>query len=532
MPKTLDGTYARILCNIDKAHSQYALKLLQWLTYSARPLQIRELAKVLAIDVNGSPRFDPERRFADPQDILELCPSLVILKSSKSKAFDDEARTKYIALAHSSVKEYLISERIKEGPARSFSIERLSSNRSMAEDCLAYLLQFDQEDSLTSGTLDLRLARYAARFWTLHARVAELGTNTAVKLSMELFRTADVSFSNWLRLRDPHKCRFRRVERYPKHIASPLYYASRAGLLKSVEVLLRKGADVNEQGGEHGDALSAASYYGHERVVDLLLRSSAHINSRGGVKGNALLAASLNGHEELVRLLIRHGADVNHQGGRYNSALQAASFGGFTKIGQLLLDYGAQVNAQGGFYGSALLAALVHRREEVIQLLIAHSADPSLGDIQGINALHEASALGRLTLLDVFSTRGSDLKIVDKQGRNCLHHAASRTRTSQRSPKCLLHQGMNLDLPDRDGWTALHWAAKRGNVDTIKTLKEAGAVFSKENINGGPHMMWQCTIMGHHCQLLYSSLIRLYHLYQSSNKLRQRVCLRRKVGMC
>ena len=130
---------------------------------------------------------------------------------------------------------------------------------------------------------------------------------------MELFLTAEASFIDWLRLYDPDKPRYRHVEQYPRNVPCPLYYTSRAGLLKSVQMLLTRGVDVNEQGGDHGDALSAASYYGHKKVVELLLRSGAYINSRGGTDGNALLAASLRGHEELVRLLIRHGADINYR---------------------------------------------------------------------------------------------------------------------------------------------------------------------------------------------------------------------------
>ena len=221
-------------------------------------MRIQELAEVLPIDVNRSPRFDPERRFIDPQPILELCPSLVTSGDNTSKAFDEEASTNYVGLAHFSVKEYLISERIKHGPARSFSIQELSSNGSMAEDCLAYLLQFDKEDSLTSGTLEFPLARYAARYWTKHARVAELGTSAAATLSMELFLTAEAAFINWLRLYDPDKLRYRYVEQYPRNVSFPLYYASRADLLKSVQMLLARGVDVNEQGGDHSDALSAA----------------------------------------------------------------------------------------------------------------------------------------------------------------------------------------------------------------------------------------------------------------------------------
>ena len=46
LPKTLDDTYARILRIIDEEYSQNAFKILQWPVYSARPLQIEEVADV------------------------------------------------------------------------------------------------------------------------------------------------------------------------------------------------------------------------------------------------------------------------------------------------------------------------------------------------------------------------------------------------------------------------------------------------------------------------------------------------------
>jgi ankyrin repeat protein len=42
-----------------------------------------------------------------------------------------------------------------------------------------------------------------------------------------------------------------------------------------VKTLLDKGADVNAQGGEFGNALYAASEGGHEAVVKLLLDKGA-----------------------------------------------------------------------------------------------------------------------------------------------------------------------------------------------------------------------------------------------------------------
>ncbi|EMD63603.1 hypothetical protein COCSADRAFT_48148, partial [Bipolaris sorokiniana ND90Pr] len=64
---------------------------------------------------------------------------------------------------------------------------------------------------------------------------------------------------------------------------------------------VEKGADVNAQGGNYGNALYAASFEGHEQVVRLLVEKGADVNAQGGFYGNALQAASEQGHEQVVR---------------------------------------------------------------------------------------------------------------------------------------------------------------------------------------------------------------------------------------
>jgi hypothetical protein len=56
MPETSDDTYSRILDNIDQRYLQDTLKILQWRAYSAQPLQIEEVAEVIALDIDGDPR--------------------------------------------------------------------------------------------------------------------------------------------------------------------------------------------------------------------------------------------------------------------------------------------------------------------------------------------------------------------------------------------------------------------------------------------------------------------------------------------
>src|SRR5438105_321000 len=140
LPDTLDGTYDRILCAIDKENSQDALKILQWLVYSARPLQIGEVVDAIAVYGDGNLRFDIESRLPDPQDILTICSSLVTIAGPE------------IRLAHYSVKEYLVSDRIQYGRACQYSILEVPTNVSIAEICLAYLLQFDKASCMTRQT--------------------------------------------------------------------------------------------------------------------------------------------------------------------------------------------------------------------------------------------------------------------------------------------------------------------------------------------------------------------------------------------
>ncbi|KAK4124499.1 hypothetical protein N657DRAFT_671458 [Parathielavia appendiculata] len=118
--------------------------------------------------------------------------------------------------------------------------------------------------------------------------------------------------------------------------------------LKVEATFQRKGADVNAQGSDHGNALQAASLGGHQEIVQLLFNRGVSVNAKGGDHGNALQAASWAGRQEVVQLLLDKGADDNAKGDDHGSALQAASWGGHQEVVQLLLDKGADANAKGG----------------------------------------------------------------------------------------------------------------------------------------------------------------------------------------
>lgn len=82
LPITLIDTYVSILRKINEDHAEDALKILQWLTNSARPSNLAEVAEATAITLDEIPRFDPEDRLRHPTDVLAICSSLVHVHES------------------------------------------------------------------------------------------------------------------------------------------------------------------------------------------------------------------------------------------------------------------------------------------------------------------------------------------------------------------------------------------------------------------------------------------------------------------
>ena len=79
LPHDLDEVYDRIISGIDKKYCEDALKILQWLSFSVRPLGLTEVAQVVGVvpDTDQGLRFESSRIFTNPRSVLMICSSLV-----------------------------------------------------------------------------------------------------------------------------------------------------------------------------------------------------------------------------------------------------------------------------------------------------------------------------------------------------------------------------------------------------------------------------------------------------------------------
>jgi hypothetical protein len=79
LPCDLYEVYDRIVSGLSEMHRDDALKILQWLSFSVRPLKLGEVAQVTRVvpDPEQGLRFKPPRIFSDPRSVLKICSSFV-----------------------------------------------------------------------------------------------------------------------------------------------------------------------------------------------------------------------------------------------------------------------------------------------------------------------------------------------------------------------------------------------------------------------------------------------------------------------
>ncbi|KAF7984296.1 hypothetical protein HWV62_15261 [Athelia sp. TMB] len=431
LPKSLEETYEQTL--IKSPYSRDLLQMLHWLAFSARALRLEEIAEVLSVDFDAEngPRHDPDMRYESPQIALAVCSGLITEVEGTVK------------LAHFSVKEYLMSDRIKMGQAKSFAI---------------------------------------SKYVTLHLKSVENDANPHLhQLVLDLFASHRSSaLLNWIRMSDPDLPWAgvpvkRSLRKTVDQMAQPLYYASLFGLDNIVRHLLTDGANPNRTGGRYGTAIQVAAYGGHRKVVELLLEAGADVNIQAGFFGTALQAASWEGHDKIIMLLLQGGTNVDIQGGYYSTALQAAARNGRTGIVKLLLDEGANANLQGGeYYDTALDAAAGNGHMETVQVLLDSGAKINLlGGNYYSTALQAAAGNGHPETFRLLLLRGADASLQGGLFGTALQ--AASWGGHHRIVKHLLESGVDVNSQGGKFGNALAGAAFEGQKQTVALLLDHGA---------------------------------------------------------
>ena len=503
-------------------------------------LQLEEVVEILAIDwkSDGKPNVNLDFRLPDPRDILTICSSLISLEGGlhNSRASSQPGVT-FVRLAHSSVKDYLISGRIRQSPAAPYALHGTASHAFITQCCMVYLLQFTAPpDTVLHQAFPL--TQYSIRYWTYHFKMSDITKDDeSVDLAIELLTSDRVPYTSWCRIYDPDRPWLDAADLVLLNCdVRPLYYMSLLGLGEVCQRLVDAGANPNTVGGLFWSPLQAAAKQGHRGVVELLLKAGGKTDNQESGGEPALVLAAADGHESVVQSLLANGADVNIRSTVSATALGYAAQNGHEKTVQLLLDAGADpeqwsrrlqqsiplVEAASNGYDKivlqllpsashfaieqALVSAASRERESIIEILLrrgiaphntllyaagqghtaaleVHDAEEHRREYGYRSALYSAISANRPEVVSWLLQRGANLKDTVKINHNKISGIPNpllHATTKRRLPivKILLDYGA-----DPNGYSdygnspelPLRIAAAHGDIEIMKILLDHGA---------------------------------------------------------
>lgn len=387
LPVSLENLYGQILSRIPKPQKQNALRLLQLLAYSSRPLRAEEAIDALATDVSVRPAFNPANRLPDAEEITRYCSSLVAVEpveyydlapipedlKSKSDLFGHDhtqlVTSRELKLAHKSVRDYITSD-----VADYFTQQHLRESIAKAEIAkvsLCYLLSLPCNLPVWEINRRLPFALWASRKWWEYADVAD--KNESTRATIAEFLSCNATYRTWRFLYSPETfkemasevahidyLKQRKSESKPEEtlaVVPALLTATTRGLSRSIEKLAATpGINL-----EYRETWSPSPY-------DFCPPGFERLTSGKFATPTALYKASEIGNIETIETLLESGARAHLIGGVYGSPLSIACLNGHEQVAHLLLDRieeGCEISMK-----LALLHTISNRRASMLQLFI------------------------------------------------------------------------------------------------------------------------------------------------------------------
>jgi ankyrin repeat protein len=221
----------------------------------------------------------------------------------------------------------------------------------------------------------------------------------------------------------------------------------------TVRALVRQKANANAVQPDGTTALHWAVRQNDAELVDQLLAAGANVNAQTRYGTNAIYFAAVNGHAAILEKLLKAGADANFTNADGEAVLMTASRTGKPDAVKVLLDHGAKVNTAEAVRGqTAVMWAAAENHPDVVRLLVERGAD--------LNAHTK-------------ETPAPDPAVIWTPGR-----AAGDGITRLRARP-----------QPGGGFTALHFAARDGNLEMTKFLVELGAKVNERTASGMTPML-------------------------------------------
>lgn len=186
-----------------------------------------------------------------------------------------------------------------------------------------------------------------------------------------------------------------------------------------------------------------------------------------------LVEAARNQDQQQVRTLLNQHADVNVRSDDGSTALLWTAHWNDLETAGLLIRAGANVNAANDFRMTPLSLACTNGSAALVELLLKAGANPNTPIATGETPMMTCASSGSADSVRMLVARGADVNAKEPlQNQTALMWAAAEHHPSVVG--MLIEVGADVQAHTKKGFTALHFAAREGDLESTRLLLAAG----------------------------------------------------------
>jgi len=268
-----------------------------------------------------------------------------------------------------------------------------------------------------------------------------------------------------------------------------LHLVAKMGCAETVRMIVDRGANVCAHDNDGRTALHEAARWGHTEMVKVLVELGADMCAQDACGDTAIHEAARWGRTEIVKALAELGTDVLAQDSHGLTLLQKASLWGHTETVEALVQMGVGAGTQCQGKSTALVLAIGNGHdgtvpvvEEAVVVPIHYSQNQDESPSH-----HKTSVDGHMGVAKVPAehSRPRNVQYTSKSPAAQLLESAHEGRLA--AVRKLVKQGVDVNVRNQGGDTALHLAAVNGHVETMKALVQLGLdVNARDELRGTP----------------------------------------------
>ena len=255
--------------------------------------------------------------------------------------------------------------------------------------------------------------------------------------------------------------------------------------------LIENGADVNLSTDNNRTPLMTACEYGHVNTVTILIEHGANVNLQDR-DGLTAVHYAVHGSQacEILSCLMENGADVDAKTFDDCTPLMIAAEIGDTKVATFLIEHGANVDLPDKTGATALYYALSCPGNmcEVMSCLIENGADINACTSHNCpTPLMMACVNDQLNAVTFLIEHGALVNLQDKDGHTALHYAVQENSGSHEPYEVLdylIQNGADVNAKSNEGTTPLMKASELSKVNIATSLIKQGANMYLRDKNG------------------------------------------------